>query len=110
MCIYVFLKTVNELEDPKSMLEMTKVNSAKESTTVVREKTEYWYSGGGGVERESKKWFFFNCRRQKCKYIDHDHQEICLTWKNHFVRLLEGILFTEILRLSTHTSIIPKNF
>lgn len=46
MCICVFLKTVNELEDPKSMLKMTKVNSAKESSTVVGEKTEYGYSGG----------------------------------------------------------------
>lgn len=107
MCTYVFLKTVNELEDPKSMLKMTKVNSAKESPTVVGEKTEDGYSGGGGNQRSV---FFFNCRTQKCKYIDHDHQEICLTWENHFVRLLEGILFTEILRLSTHTSIIPKNF
>lgn len=66
---------------------------------------------GRGVDRKIiKEVFFFNCRRQKCKYIDHYHQEICLTWENHFIRLLEGILFTEILRLSTYTSIIPKNF
>lgn len=51
MCTYVFLKTVNELEDPKSMLKMTKVNSAKESPTVVGEKTEDGYSGRGGNQR-----------------------------------------------------------
>lgn len=33
------------------MLKMTKVNSAKESPTVVGEKTEDGYSGGGGNQR-----------------------------------------------------------
>lgn len=53
MLTYVFLKTVNELEDPKSMLKMTKVNSAKESPTVVGEKTEDGYSGRGGGNQRS---------------------------------------------------------